>query len=53
MRVPVWLARLLAGETAVTLMTQGRGFSNRKAKQELGWTLRFPSWRQGFKEELA
>jgi nucleoside-diphosphate-sugar epimerase len=53
MRVPVWLARLLAGDTAVTMMTQGRGFSNAKAKRELGWTLRFPSWRQGFKEELA
>ena len=53
MRVPVWLARLLAGETAVTMMTQGRGFSNAKAKRELGWTLRYPSWRQGFKEELA
>jgi nucleoside-diphosphate-sugar epimerase len=53
MRVPVWLARLLAGDTAVTMMTQGRGFSNAKAKRELGWTLRYPSWRQGFKEELA
>ncbi|AQZ71338.1 dehydrogenase [[Actinomadura] parvosata subsp. kistnae] len=53
MRVPVWLARILAGETAVTMMTQGRGFSNAKAKRELGWTLRYPSWRKGFKEELA
>ncbi|PAZ09681.1 dehydrogenase [Streptomyces sp. SA15] len=53
MRVPRWLARLLAGEFAVTLMTEGRGFSNAKAKRELGWELRYPSWRQGFKEELA
>ncbi|WP_344836360.1 hypothetical protein [Nonomuraea dietziae] len=53
MRVPVWLARLLAGKTAVTMMTEGRGFSNAKAKREFGWTLRYPSWRQGFKEELA
>ncbi|MFI9842030.1 NAD-dependent epimerase/dehydratase family protein [Nonomuraea sp. NPDC051941] len=53
MRVPAWLARPLAGDVAVTMMTEGRGFSNAKAKRELGWELRYPSWRQGFKEELA
>jgi nucleoside-diphosphate-sugar epimerase len=53
MRVPKWLARLLAGDVAVTMMTQGRGFSNAKAKRELGWELRYPSWRQGFKAGLA
>ncbi len=53
MRVPRWLARLLAGEVAVAMMTQGRGFSNAKAKKELGWELRYPSWRQGFKAELV
>jgi nucleoside-diphosphate-sugar epimerase len=53
MRVPVWLARLLAGDMAVSLMTESRGFSNAKARRELGWQLRYPSWRQGFREELA
>ena len=52
-RLPAWLARLLAGEMVVGMMTQGRGFSNAKAKRELGWRLRYPSWRQGFREELA
>jgi nucleoside-diphosphate-sugar epimerase len=52
-RVPRWLARLLAGEMVVGMMTEGRGFSNAKAKRELGWELRYPSWRQGFKESLA
>jgi nucleoside-diphosphate-sugar epimerase len=52
-RVPAWLARLLAGEMMVGAMTEGRGFSNAKATRELGWKLRYPSWRQGFKEELA
>ena len=47
-RVPVWLARLLAGEVGVALMTEARGASNAKAKSELGWTPRFPSWRTGF-----
>jgi nucleoside-diphosphate-sugar epimerase len=52
-RIPAWLARLLAGEMAVGMMTEGRGFSNAKAKRELGWQLRYPSWRQGFKAEIA
>jgi 2-alkyl-3-oxoalkanoate reductase len=47
-RIPRWLARLAAGEAGVALMTESRGASNRKAKDELGWTLRHPSWRQGF-----
>jgi 2-alkyl-3-oxoalkanoate reductase len=47
---PVWLARLIAGEGAVMMGTSGRGASNAKAKRELGWTLRYPSWRQGFAE---
>jgi 2-alkyl-3-oxoalkanoate reductase len=45
---PVWLARLFAGEAAVMMGTEARGASNAKAKRELGWTLRHPSWRQGF-----
>jgi len=53
MRFPTWLARLVAGDVAVGMMTEGRGFSNAKAKRELGWELRYPSWRQGFKEGLA
>jgi nucleoside-diphosphate-sugar epimerase len=52
-RVPKWLARIMAGEVAVTMMTEGRGFSNAKAKRELGWQLRYPSWRQGFQDGLA
>lgn len=53
MRIPVWLARPLAGDQAVVMMTEGRGFSNAKAKRELGWKLQYPSWRQGFKAELS
>ena len=52
MRVPKWVAQLLAGEM-VKVLTEGRAFSNAKAKRELGWELRYPSWRQGFKEDLA
>jgi 2-alkyl-3-oxoalkanoate reductase len=46
--VPRWLARVVAGEGALMMGTEARGASNAKAKRELGWTLRYPSWRQGF-----
>ncbi|HEY7371231.1 MAG TPA: NAD-dependent epimerase/dehydratase family protein [Polyangia bacterium] len=46
--VPRLLARLLAGEAAVMFMTEMRGASNAKAKRAFGWTLRYPSWRDGF-----
>src|SRR3954454_20156183 len=48
LHLPIWLARLLAGEFVVVLSTEARGASNAKAKRELDWTLRYPSWRQGF-----
>jgi hypothetical protein len=51
-RIPVWLARLLAGEMVVGMMTEGRGFSNAKAKRELGWQPQYPSWQEGFRKEL-
>jgi nucleoside-diphosphate-sugar epimerase len=47
--VPRWLAQIVAGEAGVVLMTESRGASNAKAKRELGWTLRYPSWREGFR----
>ena len=52
-RVPRWLGRLLAGEVATAMMTEARGASNEKAKRELGWRLRYPSWRQGFAQGLG
>jgi nucleoside-diphosphate-sugar epimerase len=52
-RVPRWLARLLAGEAATVMMTEAKGASNAKAKRELGWQLRYPSWRQGFAQGLG
>jgi nucleoside-diphosphate-sugar epimerase len=46
--VPAWLARLAAGPAAVILATQARGAANARAKAELGWTPRYPTWRTGF-----
>lgn len=47
-RMPAWLVKPLAGEHVVLMMTAARGSSNAKAKRELSWTPRYPSWRQGF-----
>jgi nucleoside-diphosphate-sugar epimerase len=47
-RIPAWAARLLIGEHGVAMMCEIRGASNARAKRELGWTLRYPSWRAGF-----
>jgi 2-alkyl-3-oxoalkanoate reductase len=50
--VPVWLGRLAAGEAPVVMMTESRGASNAKAKHMLGWTPRWPTWREGFMNGL-
>lgn len=52
-QVPVWLGRLAAGEVGVSMMTKIRGTSNAKAKQELGWHPRYPSYREGFSTGLG
>jgi len=52
-RFPRWLARLVAGEAAVVMGTEARGASNAKAKRELGWEPRYPSWREGFAAAYA
>jgi 2-alkyl-3-oxoalkanoate reductase len=48
MRAPAWLGRLLGGEMIVSWMMEGAGASNDRAKRELGWTPKYPSWRDGF-----
>jgi len=45
--VPTWLARLIMGG-GLDMMAQSRGAANARARKELGWTPRYPSWRQGF-----
>jgi nucleoside-diphosphate-sugar epimerase len=52
-RVPKLVARLVAGAYTATMGTELRGASNQKAKRELGWSPRYPSWRQGFQEALG
>jgi nucleoside-diphosphate-sugar epimerase len=49
LRVPVWVARLVVGKIATVASVQP-GAANAKAKRELGWQPRWPSWRQGFRD---
>jgi nucleoside-diphosphate-sugar epimerase len=51
-RIPRWIGRLIAGEGMTIMMTEVRGASNAKAKRELGWVLRYPSWRLGLREGI-
>jgi nucleoside-diphosphate-sugar epimerase len=51
--VPAWLGRMLIGEHGLVMMNKVRGASNAKARRELGWQPRFPSWREGFLRGLA
>lgn len=52
MKVPRAIAVVAAGRAPVVWMEQLRGVDNAKAKRELGWTPRYPSWRDGFREGL-
>ena len=50
--LPRWVGRLAGGEAGVLMMTEVRGATNDKAKRELGWEPRYPSWRLGFRKGL-
>lgn len=53
LHLPEWLARIVAGDHLVAMMTQARAGANAKAKRDLGWRPAHPSWRQGFAEIAA
>src|SRR4051794_7269510 len=53
MRVPAWLARIVAGSVAVRWTTEGRGSSNARAKSALEWRPLRPSSREGFPRGLG
>ncbi len=47
-RVPAWAGRLIMG-SGLDMLMGARGAANAKAKRELGWTPRYPTWREGFR----
>ena len=46
-RAPVFLAKLVAGREAVDVMMGSVRLRNRKIKDRLGWTPKYPSYRDG------
>jgi 2-alkyl-3-oxoalkanoate reductase len=52
-RVPASIARFVAGSYGVASMTRAQGASNELARQELGWTPEYGSWREGFRTALG
>lgn len=53
MRLPRLVGLLGAGAYGVYMMTRQPGAANNKAKIDLGWALKYPTWRQGFKAEFG
>jgi nucleoside-diphosphate-sugar epimerase len=53
MHIPRWLGRIAIGTHGVAMMTEARGASNQKAKSQLPWRLKWPSWRKGFRQGLG
>jgi 2-alkyl-3-oxoalkanoate reductase len=49
---PTWMARLVAGP-GLTMLTDARGSASAKARHELGWQPRYPTWREGFAAAYA
>ncbi|HEV7966369.1 MAG TPA: NAD-dependent epimerase/dehydratase family protein [Candidatus Acidoferrales bacterium] len=46
-RVPVWLAKWLAGEQAGEYFTRSTRTNNARFRRDFGWTPRYPTYREG------
>ena len=53
LRVPAFVARMLAGKALVEWSLGLRGASNERIKTKLGWCPWYESWRRGFFEDIA
>jgi len=52
-RVPVWLAKWLAGEDVVQYFTSSTRTTNARLRRDFGWTPRYPSYREGLDQIVA
>jgi nucleoside-diphosphate-sugar epimerase len=52
-RIPVAIARVVAGRNAVAAVVRSARSSNAKIRRELGWEARFPSARDGIADAVA
>lgn len=52
-RVPVWLARMIAGSNAVSFFTSSTNTSNARFRQEFGWRPLYPSYKEGLDQIVS
>ena len=52
-RVPVWLAKWLAGEQAVRYFTKSNRTTNARLRRDFAWTPRYPTYREGLDQVVA
>lgn len=52
-RIPLWLARLVAGKALIGLAANPARPSNARFKATFGWEPGYASWRQGFREGIG
>jgi nucleoside-diphosphate-sugar epimerase len=51
--MPMWLAKLVAGDGVALFTIEAPASSNARAKADLSWKPAYPSWREGFAHELG
>jgi len=52
-RVPVWLARWLAGEQAVSYLTKSTRTTNARFRRDFGWSPLYSTYREGLEQIVA
>ena len=52
-RVPVWLAKWLAGEQAIAYFTRSTRTTNARFRRDFPWTPRYPAYREGLDQIVA
>jgi len=52
-RVPVWLAKWLAGEQAVEYFTRSTRTTNARFRRDFVWTPHYPTYREGLQQIVA
>jgi 2-alkyl-3-oxoalkanoate reductase len=52
-RVPLWLARLFVPKVEIDFFTRSTRTSNRLFREEVGWSPRFPSFREGLEDVVG
>jgi 2-alkyl-3-oxoalkanoate reductase len=50
--MPMWLAKLVAGDAAALFTIEAPAYSNARAQADLSWKPAYPSWREGFAHEM-